>query len=111
MKKKIIFQVKLAEEMVARGSLTSSLHQRIQSHLNTTPQVHFPNLHHRQPANVSPTITVQGNHHDASFAGITTISGQNSSLIGLGNTNIPHTNNINTRILSDSVSCVTEIWQ
>lgn len=106
--------MKLAEDMVTRGSLTSSLNQLLQSHLNTTPQVHFnpQNLHRPAPAaNVSPTITVQASHHDASFAGITVVSGQSSSLIGLGNANIPPANINSNGILSDSVSCVSEIWQ
>ncbi|PON76463.1 Basic-leucine zipper transcription factor [Parasponia andersonii] len=105
-------RVKLAEDMVTRGSLTSSLNQLIQSHLNTTTQVHFnpPNLH-RAAANVSQTITVQGNHHEANFAGIAAVSGQNSFLNGLGNTNIIPPGNVTSGILSDSVSCVSEIWQ
>ncbi|KAK0572648.1 hypothetical protein LWI29_034900 [Acer saccharum] len=102
-------KVKLAEDMVARGSLTSGLNQLLQSHL-TTPQLinthnhHHHNHHHhqlRQVANVSPTITVHGdpqhhqNHHGHgganSYPGITssTVSGQNSSLGGgLGNSDI-----------------------
>lgn len=103
------FQVKLAEDMVARGTLTSScLNQLIQSHLNSTPQ-HFnrPNLH--RTVSVSPTITVQADHHDNPYAGIM-VSGQNSSLLGLGNPNFSSPN-ITAGMLSDAVSSVSEIWQ
>ncbi|GMN39887.1 hypothetical protein TIFTF001_009102 [Ficus carica] len=100
-------KVKLAEDMVARGSVTSSLNQLIQSHLSSTPQ-HFnpPNLH--RAANVPPTITVHADHHDASYAGIA-VSGQNSSLLGFGNPNLSSPN-ITAGMLSDAVSCVSEIW-
>lgn len=100
-------KVKLAEDMVARGSVTSSLNQLIQSHLSSTPQ-HFnpPNLH--RAANVPPTITVHADHHDASYAGIA-VSGQNSSLLGFGNPNLASPN-ITAGMLRDAVSCASEIW-
>ncbi|KAF3446472.1 hypothetical protein FNV43_RR11651 [Rhamnella rubrinervis] len=91
-------KVKLAEDMVTRGSLTStlsqlSLNQLIQSHLSTSQQVSPSNL--RRAAHVSPTITVH--RDDAPFSGIT---GRNSAN-GLGNTHNISNNNINTAILSD----------
>ncbi|KAK3212385.1 hypothetical protein Dsin_017091 [Dipteronia sinensis] len=102
-------KVKLAEDIIARGSLTCGLNQLLQSHL-TTPQL--INTHHhqlRQVANVSPTITVHGDphHHQNhqghgganSYPGITssTVSGLNSSLGGgLGNSDI------NIGVISDS---------
>ncbi|KAK2660561.1 hypothetical protein Ddye_007094 [Dipteronia dyeriana] len=102
-------KVKLAEDIVARGSLTCGLNQLLQSHLTTQ----LINTHHhqlRQVANVSPTITVHGDHHHHhqnhhghgganSYPGITgsTVSGQNSSLGGgLGNSDI------NNGVISDS---------
>ncbi|KAL5558778.1 hypothetical protein UlMin_034989 [Ulmus minor] len=102
-------KVNLAEDMVARGSLSCSLNNIIQSHLSTTPQqLNPPNLR-RPGAHVSPSITVHAD--EASFAGLAAVSGQNSS-IGIGNTIINSSANINTGILSDAVSCVSDInWQ
>ena len=92
--------MKLAEDMVARGSLTSGLNQLLQSHL-TTP--HLINTHHhhqlRQAANVSPTITVHGdpqhhqNHHGHGHGGANSYPGITSSTVtghggGLGNSDI-----------------------
>ncbi|KAL5850034.1 hypothetical protein ACOSQ3_008087 [Xanthoceras sorbifolium] len=105
-------KVKLAEDVVARGSLTCGLNQLLQNHL-TTPQpinTHNNNNHHvRQLANVSPTVTVHGDHHAAanSYSVISTVSGQNSSL-GLGNSDI---NNANSNgVISDAVSCASDMW-
>ncbi|KAG2284193.1 hypothetical protein Bca4012_052890 [Brassica carinata] len=85
-------KVKLAEDLIARGSLTSSLNQLLQTHLSP-PQHSINNLHYTGN-NTSPAITV---HSDQSlFPGIT-ISGQNSSP-GLGN------------VSSEAVSCVSDIW-
>lgn len=97
-------KVKLAEDMVARGSLTcNNLNQFLQSHL-TSPQLLNNHNLHLMP-NVSPTITIQGD--EASYAGMS-VSGQNSGL-GLGSTDISN-GNLNNGILSDAVSCVTNIW-
>ncbi|CAN6858994.1 unnamed protein product [Brassica oleracea] len=85
-------KVKLAEDLIARGSLTSSLNQLLQTHLS--PPQHSINSLHYTGNNTSPAITV---HSDQSlFPGIT-ISGQNSSP-GLGN------------VSSEAVSCVSDIW-
>uniref|UniRef100_A0A1J3CTX6 Basic leucine zipper 9 n=1 Tax=Noccaea caerulescens TaxID=107243 RepID=A0A1J3CTX6_NOCCA len=84
-------KVKLAEDLVARGSLTSSLNQLLQTHLSPPPQS-INSLHYR--GNNSPAITV---HSDQSmFPGIT-LSGQNASP-GLGN------------VSSEAVSCVSDMW-
>ncbi|GLT54359.1 hypothetical protein SLA2020_275620 [Shorea laevis] len=70
-------KVKLAEDMVTRGSLTSNLYQLLQSHLGTVPQLlNTQNL--RRVPNVSPTINVPGDDA-SSYAGIT-VSGQNSGI-------------------------------
>ncbi|CAH8334913.1 unnamed protein product [Eruca vesicaria subsp. sativa] len=83
-------KVKLAEDLVARGSFTSSLNQLLQTHLSPSPQS-INSLHYTGRA--SPAITV---HNDQSrFPGIT-LSGQNSSP-GLGN------------VSSEAVSCVSDI--
>ncbi len=67
--------MKLAEDMVTRGSLTSTLNQLLQSHLVTPQPLHTQNL--RRGPNVSPTITVHGD--DASYARMT-VSGQNPAM-------------------------------
>ncbi|KAJ6383183.1 hypothetical protein OIU77_031578 [Salix suchowensis] len=74
--------VKLAEDMVARGSLACNLNQILQSHL-VSPQLLNNHNFHLIP-NVSPTITNQG--EEASYAGMS-VSGQNSGL-GLGSADI-----------------------
>ncbi|KAF5456551.1 hypothetical protein F2P56_026021 [Juglans regia] len=94
-------KVKLAEDMVARGSLNCSLYQLLQSHLGTPQPLNTYNL--RRVPNVSPTITVHGN--DASFAGMT-VSGQNSAIVQ-GDTNANNSNNIKTGILSSN-AVITE---
>lgn len=87
--------MKLAEDMVARGSLTCSLYQLLQSHLGTQQPLNTHNV--RRVPNVSPTITVHGD--DASYAGMT-VSGQNPT-IGHGHTN--SSNNVETGDMSDAV--------
>jgi hypothetical protein len=95
--------VKLAEDMVARGSLTcNNLNQFLQSHL-TSPQLLNNHNLHLMP-NVSPTITIQG---DEAYAGMS-VSGHNSGL-GLGSADISN-GNLNNGILSDAASCITNIW-
>ncbi|KAG2301271.1 hypothetical protein Bca4012_059468 [Brassica carinata] len=85
-------KVKLAEDLIARGSFTSSLNQLLQTHLS--PPQHSINSLHYTGNNTSPAITI---HSDQSlFPGIT-LSGQNSSP-GLGN------------VSSEAVSCVSDIW-
>lgn len=87
--------MKLAEDMVARGSLTCSLYQLLQSHLGTQQPLNTHNV--RRVPNVSPTITVHGD--DASYAGMT-VSGQNPT-IGHGHTH--SSNNVETGDMSDAV--------
>ncbi|KFK27745.1 hypothetical protein AALP_AA8G423600 [Arabis alpina] len=85
-------KVKLAEDLVARGSFTSSLNQLLQTHLSP-PSQPINSLHYT--GNNSPAITV---HSDQSlFHGITH-SGHNSSGPGIGN------------VSSEAVSCVSDIW-
>jgi hypothetical protein len=68
--------VKLAEDMVTRGSLTSNLYQLLHSHLGSPQLLNTQNL--RRVPNVSPTINVPGDDA-SSYAGIT-VSGQNSGI-------------------------------
>lgn len=102
--------MKLAEDMVTRGTLTcNSLTRLFQNHLSGILQQNNPPPDHLgRPAHVSPTITVPGD--DASFTGIT-ISGQNNaalrSVLNNGNTST-HLNN--TSFMSGTVSCVSDIW-
>ena len=95
--------MKLAEDMVARGSLTSSFNQLLQGHLSTPQPLNPHTLH--GVAHVSPTITIHGD--DVSYAGMAV--SQNSG-IGLGNATGMTNNNMSTRITSDAVSCVSDIW-
>ncbi|XP_068314230.1 basic leucine zipper 9-like [Pyrus communis] len=97
-------KVKLAEDMVARGSITSSLNQILQGHLGT-PQPLNPHNVRGVAAHVSPTITIHG--QDAPYAGIA-VSGQNAGL-GLGNAGMANSN-LSNRMMSDTVSCVSDIW-
>ncbi|KAI4337453.1 hypothetical protein L6164_015868 [Bauhinia variegata] len=96
-------KVKLAEDMVARGSF-GNLNQLVyQSNLSTLPHLDTTSL--RRMAHVSP-ITVQGN--EASYPGMSVVGGHNSAL-GIGNLDIT-SNNFNNGVISDNVSCVTDIW-
>ncbi|KAL8101765.1 basic leucine zipper 9-like isoform X2 [Apium graveolens] len=92
-------KVKLAEDMVTRGSLTSSITNIIQNHLYSTPQS-FGTHNMDRMGNVSPTITVQ--RDDPLFPGLTG-SGQTGSVEHFNGT-------INNGIINDSVSCTSEIW-
>ncbi|XP_022730674.1 basic leucine zipper 9 [Durio zibethinus] len=97
-------KVKLAEDMLARGSLACGLNQLLQSHLTSPQTIATHNL--RRVANVSPTITVHGD--DPSYAGLM-VSG--NSALGLANADISNIANLNNGIGGDAVSCVTEIWR
>lgn len=101
--------MKLAEDMVSRGSITTfnnnQLQLQNQSQLSTTtpigPQVNTSMAH------VSPTITVHGNNdHHASYGGITVNHGQNSSVLGSADFEITCSNFNN----SDAVSSLTSIY-
>ncbi|KAJ1422494.1 P-type ATPase [Sesbania bispinosa] len=90
-------KVKLAEDMVTRGSFTTINNQifQNQSQLTTTPQLNTSNM--RRMAHVSPTITVHGNDA-ASYGG----GGQNSAL-GLGDFDIT-CSDFNNGVNSDASS-------
>ncbi|XP_073224169.1 basic leucine zipper 9 isoform X1 [Cicer arietinum] len=96
-------KVKLAEDMVSRGTLPTFNNQLLQNQnqLNTTsPQINTSNLRCMQ--HVSPTITIHGNI--ASYG----VSGHNSA-IGLGDFDIT-CNDFNNGVNSDAVSSLTSIW-
>lgn len=105
--------MKLAEDIVARCSLTTLNNQILQPqshHINPPLQHNIANL--RRRAHVSPTITVHGN--DVSYAAAMTAIGTQNSGIGpgnLGNSNSNNNSNFNTGVMSDAVSCVTDnMW-
>ncbi|CAK8570134.1 unnamed protein product [Lathyrus sativus] len=95
-------KVKLAEDMVSRGTLPTFNNQLLQNQLSTTPpQINTNSL--RCMAHVSPTITVHGN--DTSYG----VTGQNS-VIGLGDFDIS-CSDFNNGVNNDAVSSLTSIWQ
>ncbi|XWS72869.1 hypothetical protein CRYUN_Cryun02cG0076900 [Craigia yunnanensis] len=95
--------VKLAEDMLARGSFTCGLNQLLQSHLTSPQPIATHNL--RRVANVSPTITVHGD--DSSYSGLTVSC---NSTLGLANVDLSN-GNLNDGIGGDAVSCVSDIWR
>ncbi|KAK9065647.1 hypothetical protein SSX86_015048 [Deinandra increscens subsp. villosa] len=100
-------KVKLAEDTLARGSLTSSLSHLLQNHL-TTPQL-FNCQNMSRMGNVSPTITVRSDDHGP-HSGLH-VPGQHMMVGQLGiDSNIYNNGNVNHGISSDGGSCVTEIW-
>uniref|UniRef100_A0A7N0U9U6 BZIP domain-containing protein n=1 Tax=Kalanchoe fedtschenkoi TaxID=63787 RepID=A0A7N0U9U6_KALFE len=94
--------VKLADEMVARGSLTSSLNHLLQTHLSLPLAMSSHGLN--RLANVSPTMTIPG--EEASFTGNISAAGQTATSLGQQHS-LDHANN---RIIDDVLSCVTDVW-
>lgn len=99
--------MKLAEDMVARGSLTSSLSHLLQNHL-ATPQIFNGGQTMSRMGNVSPTITVRADEHGP-HSGLP-IAGQH--VMGRLGTNpdIFNANVVKNGINSDAGSCVSDIW-
>ncbi|XP_022869115.1 basic leucine zipper 9-like isoform X2 [Olea europaea var. sylvestris] len=91
-------KVKLAEDLVARGSLTSSLSHLLQNYLNT-PQT-FTNINIGRMDIVSP-ITIQGDDN-ASYPGI------------IDSTQLENSNTFNgsatNGLITDPVGCVLDMW-
>ncbi|KAK1417816.1 hypothetical protein QVD17_26950 [Tagetes erecta] len=98
-------KVKLAEDTLARGSLTSSLSHLLQNHLATPQLFNFQNI--SRMGNVSPTITVRGDDHGP-HPGLH-VPGQHM-MVGLGTDPDIFNGNVNSGISGDGGSCVTEIW-
>ncbi|KAF5774288.1 putative transcription factor bZIP family [Helianthus annuus] len=98
-------KVKLAEDTLARGSLTSSLSHLIQNHLTTPQMFNYQNV--PRMGNVSPTITVCGDDHRP-HSGLH-VPGQHM-MAGLGVEPDIFNGNANSGISSDGGSCVTEMW-
>ncbi|XP_052520093.1 uncharacterized protein LOC128071170 [Budorcas taxicolor] len=96
-------KVKLAEDMVARGSFTSSTSHLLQNYLNIyTPQTFSNN-------NMSPTINIVRARDDITYPGVPS-SVQSSTFGQLENLDTFNGSINNGGAISDSVSCVTEIW-
>ncbi|XP_038884068.1 basic leucine zipper 9 isoform X2 [Benincasa hispida] len=91
-------KVKLAEDTLARGSMTCSLNQLLQSHLST-PQ---PLTALRRMSNVASPLGLPGD--DVSYSGVT-MSGQNPTA-GLPNSDM----HMKSGMGSEAVSCVSGIW-
>ncbi|MBA0547602.1 hypothetical protein Golob_018752 [Gossypium lobatum] len=91
------FLVKLAEDVLARGSSSCGLNQLVQTQLTLPQTIASHNHSLGRVANVSPTITIHG--YDSSYSELT-ISGD------ISNVNA----NLNNGIGADAaVSCVSEI--
>lgn len=90
-------KVKLAEDMVARGSLTSSLSHLLQNYLDT-PQT-FMNSNMIRMDNMSPTIT----YDNTLYPGLT------SSAIAHENAET-FNGSASNAVMSDAVSGMSEMW-
>ncbi|KAL6533738.1 hypothetical protein OROHE_013571 [Orobanche hederae] len=95
-------KVKLAEDMVSRGSLTSSLSHLLQSYLNAPGQDYMSN---NISCTLSPLVSAPGDDHNSPYSGTTT-----DSNIGLDQ-NAEHLNsNVPYGVMSEVVDRMPEIW-
>ncbi|XP_023545803.1 basic leucine zipper 9-like [Cucurbita pepo subsp. pepo] len=92
-------KVKLAEDTLARGSMTSSLNQLLQSHLSTPQPL---TALHRMSNVASPPLDLPGD--EVSYSSVM-MSGQNP-IVGIPNCDM----HIKTGMASEAVSCVSGIW-
>lgn len=102
-------KVKLAEDMVTRGSLTSSLSHLLQNYLNTPQSLGTGNNNNNNNNNtmcrldnVSPTITVPGEDSWGPISGL-------NPMIGVENVNA-FNRNFKNGAMSDAVICVSDVW-
>ncbi|XP_022132260.1 basic leucine zipper 9 isoform X2 [Momordica charantia] len=93
-------KVKLAEDTLARGSMTCSLNQLLQSHLST-PQ---PQTALRRVSNIA-SLPPGLPGDEVSYSSMT-MSGQNPTATGLGNSDM----HMKTGMASEAVSCVSGVW-
>ncbi|KAK9077788.1 hypothetical protein SSX86_006126 [Deinandra increscens subsp. villosa] len=99
-------KVKLAEDMLTRGSLTSSLSHLLQNNLTAPQMFNYQNM--SRMGNVSPTITVGGDGHGP-HPGLPVL--WQHMTVGLGTTNPDIFNgNVKNGINSDGGSSVANIW-
>lgn len=92
-------KVKLAEDMVARGSLTSSLSHLLQNYLNT-PQTFGSTTNMSRMENVSPYPPPPPLGQNAAIGGL-----QNAN-----NLNNSNSNGIRNGVSGDAVSCISDMW-
>ncbi|KZV19802.1 basic leucine zipper 9 [Dorcoceras hygrometricum] len=94
-------KVKLAEDLVTRGSLTSSLSHLLQNYLNTTPHTCVPN-HMNRMDDLSPIMTACGDEN-SHYSAIT------DSHTGLENGTTLGGNGANG-VIGDPGSRVPDVW-
>ncbi|KAG9135233.1 hypothetical protein Leryth_013524 [Lithospermum erythrorhizon] len=91
-------KVKLAEDMVSRGSLTSSLSHLLQNYLHPPQSAN---------SNISPMVSVRSDDTSRFTPGVS-VSVQNPTF-GLDGMD-SFSGSINNGSVGDSVSCVTDVW-
>lgn len=104
--------MKLAEDMVARGSLTSSLSHLLQNYLTTTTPPPLGNNNVCRMDNVSTMITTVPEGHDSPSLQRVQIQGL-SPTMGLENNVDSYTDSNlknNAGVISEVVSCVSDMW-
>ncbi|XP_073148696.1 basic leucine zipper 9 [Henckelia pumila] len=97
-------KVKLAEDLVTRGSLTSSLSHLLQNYLNTTPPTYVHN-HMNRMDSLSPLMTACGDENSHNYSAITdshTINGlENADTLG---------GNAANGVIGDPAGRVPDMW-
>ncbi|KAL3619077.1 hypothetical protein CASFOL_036647 [Castilleja foliolosa] len=99
-------KVKLAEDMVARGSLTSSLSHLLRNYLNAPQDYMNNNIMSRVDHIVPPIMAARGDDNNSRYNGApeSTIGIQNAEAF---NSNI---NNVPNEVIGDAVDRVPEMW-
>ncbi|KAK1268772.1 Basic leucine zipper 9 [Acorus gramineus] len=103
-------KVKMAEDMIARGTLTCSLNNLLLSH---SPQP-ITSRHLCRAPEILPTIGIQGD--DACFVGMTTPeihvvgSGNNETNTNSSGNRLASLDHIQSRMSGETGSCGSEIW-
>ncbi|KAK4755973.1 hypothetical protein SAY87_009730 [Trapa incisa] len=101
-------KVKLAEDMVARGSVNCNFSHLLQG-LNLQPSLNFRGSINRMTS-VSPSVNIHGDNN-SSFSTGSTITRQ-SSCTGFGNGDSGNSNRPNGMMgQGQGLSCVSEIWR
>ncbi|KAJ0802289.1 putative transcription factor bZIP family [Helianthus annuus] len=101
-------KVKLAEDMLARGSLTSSLSHLLENHLTTSQLFNCQNMSRMGMGNVSPTVTMRGDDHGP-HVGLP-VPGQHI-MGGLDSNPVIYDGNVkNGGINSNGGSCASNMW-
>ncbi|KAI7725586.1 hypothetical protein M8C21_019262 [Ambrosia artemisiifolia] len=100
-------KVKLAEDMLARGSLTSSLSHLLENHLTTSQLFNCQNISRMGMGNVSPTVTMHGDDHVPHP--VLPVPGQHV-MVGLDSNPGIYDGNVKNGINSNGGSCASNIW-